>query len=75
MCDVASVESTASPSAPPTCCDVLKRPDARPASSASTFVVASSVNGTNVMPMPIDMTTMLGKRLVKYVLWMSSCVR
>ena len=51
----ASVESTARPSAPPTCWDVLNRPDARPASSRATFVVAISVSGTNVRPIPIDM--------------------
>ena len=39
---------------------VLKRPDARPASSSATFVVAISVMGTNVSPIPIDCGTIAG---------------
>jgi hypothetical protein len=50
----ASVESTASPSAPPTCWAVLNSPEERPASSSATFVVAISVIGTKNRPMPID---------------------
>src|SRR3989442_11331257 len=33
---VATVDRTATPRAPPICCDVLKRPDARPASCCVT---------------------------------------
>ena len=50
---LANVESTASPSAPPTCCEVLNTPEARPASALATFVVATRVSGTKVRPMPI----------------------
>ena len=57
----ARVESIASPSAPPICCDVLKSPDARPASSSSTFVLATSVRGTKVRPSPTDITTSPGR--------------
>ena len=56
----ASVESTARPSAPPTCWEVLKMPEASPASSASMLVVAISVIGTNVSPMPMDMGSVPG---------------
>ena len=41
--------------------DVLKSPEASPASDASTFVVARSVQGTNVMPMPIETIAIVGK--------------
>ena len=51
---VARVERIASPRAPPICCDVLRRPDARPASPASMPLVAISVTGTNVSPIPIE---------------------
>src|SRR4051812_42818693 len=57
----------ASPMAPPICCDVLKMPDARPASPESMFVVAISVTGTKVKPMPSAMITSPGKTSAKYV--------
>src|SRR5439155_25753502 len=50
---VATVERIASPIAPPTCCVVLSRPDARPESSGATPVVAEIVIGTNDNPRPI----------------------
>ena len=50
----ASVERIASPSAPPICCDVLKSPDASPASEFGLPLVAISVIGTNVSPIPIE---------------------
>ena len=55
-------DRTASPRAPPTCWEVLIRPEARPASAASMFVVASRVTGTNVKPIPIDIVIRPGKR-------------
>ena len=58
--EAAIVDRTARPSAPPTCCEVLKSPEASPASSPATFVVASSVIGTNVRPMPIEVTPIAG---------------
>ena len=42
----------ARPSAPPTCCDVLISPDARPASCGSTPLTAAIVIGTNAKPSP-----------------------
>jgi hypothetical protein len=50
---VATVASTAKPSAPPTCCEVLIRPLANPASSASTPETAAIVLVTNARPSPI----------------------
>ena len=46
----------ARPSAPPTCCDVLIRPDARPASCASTLT-AAIVIGTKAKPSPTAATS------------------
>ncbi len=42
----------ARPSAPPICCDVLIRPEARPASWFSTPDTAATVIGTNAKPRP-----------------------
>ncbi len=50
---VATAARTASPSAPPTCCEVLISPDARPASSGLMPVTAAIVVGTNARPSPI----------------------
>ncbi len=50
--ELATVASTASPSAPPICCDVLIRPLARPASRSSTPATAAIVTGTNENPSP-----------------------
>ena len=41
----------------------------------STFVVASNVSGTNVIPMPIDITAIVGKTSARYVLCVVSCVK
>src|SRR5262249_25120440 len=49
---VAMVVRTASPSAPPTCWDVLSRPEARPYSRSWTPVSARIVIGTNAKPRP-----------------------
>src|SRR4051812_6172579 len=65
--DAASVESTASPSAPPTCWDVLRIPEARPASDGATFVVASRVQGTNVRPIPVETIRIVGRMSLAYV--------
>ena len=42
----------ARPSAPPTCCDVLISPDARPASCGATPLTAPIVIGTKAKPSP-----------------------
>src|SRR5262245_28059888 len=63
----ASVERIARPSAPPICCDVLKRPDASPWSSSSSPVVAMSVSGMNTAPMPSDVTISAGRTSATYV--------
>ena len=65
---VANVERSARPSAPPICCDVLKRPDASPASSAGIPLVAISVIGTKTSPMPMDARRIPGSRSVRYEL-------
>ena len=65
---VANVERSARPSAPPICCDVLKRPDASPASSAGMPLVAISVIGTKTSPMPMDARRIPGSRPVRYEL-------
>ena len=57
----ANVESSARPSAPPTCCEVLKSPDARPASSTGMPLVAISVSGTKVRPIPIEVSMIPGR--------------
>ena len=49
---LAIVASTASPSAPPICCDVLMSPDARPESSGEMPLTAAIVTGTNAKPRP-----------------------
>ena len=49
----ATVEITATPIAPPTCCDVFSRPEARPASSGRTPASAAIVIGMNENGMPI----------------------
>ena len=48
----AIVDSAATPTAPPICCDVLIRPDASPASSGSTPASAAIVIGTNPNGIP-----------------------
>ena len=57
----AIVVRTASPSAPPTCCEVLKRPDASPWSSSFRPVVAMSVSGMKIAPMPSDARIIPGR--------------
>src|SRR5205085_3269776 len=47
------VDSTATPSAPPTCCEVLIRPEAMPASSWVTPISEAIWTGTNEKPSPI----------------------
>ena len=48
----ATVARIARPSAPPTCCAVLIRPEARPASCGLVPVTAAMVTGTNANPSP-----------------------
>ena len=62
---VASVERIASPSAPPICCDVLRSPEARPASPGAIPLVAIRVTGTNVIPIPIEISMIPGRRSVR----------
>ena len=64
----ANVESRARPSAPPICCEVLKRPDASPASSTGTPLVAIRVSGTKTSPIPIEASMMPGRMSATYVL-------
>jgi hypothetical protein len=48
--EVATAESAAIPSATPICCEVLKSPEARPASEACTPAGAAIEIGTNEKP-------------------------
>ena len=57
---VESVASTASPRAPPTCMVVLTRPEARPASSGFTPVIARVMIDGNESPAPIPTSTIAG---------------
>ena len=50
--ELAIAARIARPSAPPICCDVLIRPEARPASCGSTPATAAIVIGTNAKPRP-----------------------
>ena len=56
MCVKATVAATATPRAPPICCEVLMRPDANPASCSSTPASAAIDIGmkANAMPMPMS---------------------
>ena len=58
--DVETADRTARPSDPPTCWVVLRRPEARPESSAATPLVAAIVMGTNDMPSPMPTTIIAG---------------
>ena len=53
---VAIVEATATPIAPPICCEVFSRPEARPDSCASTPASAAIETGMNenASPKPIS---------------------
>ena len=62
---VARVERIASPSAPPICWDVLKRPDARPASLGLDAARRDQRHGTNVSPIPIEIRIIPGRRSVE----------
>src|SRR5215207_821210 len=55
--EVATVARIASPSAPPTCWEVLMSPEARPASSWFVPVTAAIVTGTNAKPSPTAATS------------------
>ncbi len=49
---LASVPSTAIPSAPASCIDTLTMPDARPASASGTPLIAIVSSGSMAVPMP-----------------------
>ena len=57
----ASVATTASPSAPPTCTVVLTRPDARPASLGVAPDIASFISAGNALPMPAPIRIIVGR--------------
>src|SRR5436305_2658227 len=57
----ATVVRMASPSAPPTCCDVLKSPDASPWSSFLRPVVATRVSGMKMAPIPREARIIPGR--------------
>ena len=62
---VESVASTASPRAPPTCRVVLTRPEARPASSGRTPVIARVITEGNESPAPMPISTIAGSTSVQ----------
>src|SRR5919197_5941483 len=59
---VETAVSTASPSAPPSCCDALRRAAARPALSAGTPALAAVATPTKTPPAPSARTSMPGSR-------------
>ena len=59
-----TVASTASPIAPPTCADVLTRPEARPASSGVALDIASFMSAGNELPAPNPSRSICGSRSV-----------
>src|SRR4051794_24736658 len=61
----ASVLRIASPSTPPTCCDVLNSPDASPWSVSSRPVVAIRVSGTKTAPIPSETSSSEGRKSVR----------
>ena len=62
------------PSAPPTCCDVLMRPEAMPASWGWTPWRAAIETGTNAKPRPMPARTKPGTRSTRYPPCTSICV-
>ena len=60
--DVAIVDSAAIPSAPPICCYVLMRPDAKPASAGWMPASAAIEIGTNEKPRPTAISRNPGNR-------------
>jgi hypothetical protein len=73
--DVAIVDSTAMPSAPPICCVVLNRPDASPASAGWTPASAAIEIGTNEKPRPTPTSRKPGSRSLRYVPLTETCVK
>ena len=59
---IAIVESSAMPTAPPICCDVLIRPDASPASACLTPASAAIEIGTKQSAIPSAMIRKPGSR-------------
>ena len=53
--------ATASPSAPPTCSDVLTRPDASPCSWLAMPAVACMLKAGNESPKPIPTSSIVGR--------------
>ena len=62
--DAARLASTARPSAPPIMNAVLTTPEASPASSGATSLIAASRTGLNAMPAPMPSRIMLGRTSV-----------
>ena len=71
----AIVERIAMPTAPPICCDVLMRPDARPASCGFVPATAAIVTATNANGIPRPMMRKPGKRSVQYEPSTDTCVK
>src|SRR3954454_3824929 len=63
---VAIVDSAAIPSAPPICCDVLIKPDAKPASAGWMPASAAIEIGTNEKPRPTATSRNPGNRSPRY---------
>ena len=73
--DVAIVDSAAMPSAPPICCEVLNRPEARPASAGWTPARAAIEIGTNEKPIPSPISRKPGSRSPRYEPSTETCVK
>ena len=64
---LASVASTESPSAPPTCWLVLTRPETRPESSGVAVDIASVISDGNASPPPRPIASVAGSSCDRYV--------
>ena len=73
-CVMKTVESTAVPIAPPTCCDVLIRPEASPAFSWLTPASAAIVIGMNENGIPMPTAKNPGSKSIWYEPLASICV-
>ena len=74
MCVFAIVAAIATPSAPPICCDVLRSPDATPATRSWRFASAASETGMKTNASPTPLSTKGTNRLRQNVPSGGSCV-
>ena len=68
--ELAIADRTATPSAAPTSCPVMRNPDATPACDGGIPVIEVTETGTNTMPTPSPSATMPGSRSVAKSAWL-----